>query len=80
MKNILVSNYQNLGENVMVFTEKLTTFHLSSFLKIKQHTYDDIVEVSNSEVQYYTYEPLWTDEATEANVIEEVNKIFLSKN
>lgn len=62
--NILVSNYDNSGENVMIFTddeqqEGLSATTVEKALKSVHKHFDDVYAVRNDELQYYLYEPLW---------------------
>jgi len=57
--NILVTNFDNSHEDVMIFTEKehITPEWVEDNLKIKGLEYTDICEVKDEELQYYIYEP-----------------------
>jgi hypothetical protein len=57
--NILVVNYDNSGDDVMIFTETMTVEHVESRLKEKGEVFEEVYEVRDDEVQYYSYEPLW---------------------
>ncbi|MFX0133037.1 MAG: hypothetical protein ACFFDN_05255 [Candidatus Hodarchaeota archaeon] len=58
-KNILVTEFGENGENVMIFTDWLTTDEIKKRLDANKCNYTDIVEVPDSDCQYYLYEPLW---------------------
>jgi hypothetical protein len=57
--NILVVNYDNSGDDVMIFTETMTVEQVESRLKEKGEVFEEVYEVRDDEVQYYSYEPLW---------------------
>lgn len=62
MKNILVTNFDNDGNDVMIFTETFTVEKVEAKLKEKGKTYDEIYEVPTKDLQYYIYEPTWREE------------------
>lgn len=57
MKNVLVTNFNNSGENVMVFTNSETAHSIKNKIDTKRVWYNDIFEVLDCERQYYLYEP-----------------------
>lgn len=66
--NILVTDYRNSGDNVMVFidtdtTEAISANTLAMALDYAGQTYADIYEVPDNEVRFYLYDPLWADES-----------------
>ena len=59
--NILVTNFSDSGEDVMIFTEKenITPSSIIETLKSKGETFDEVYEVKDDELQYYCYEPCY---------------------
>ena len=57
--NILVVNYDDSGDDVMIFTETMTVEQVESRLKEKGEVFEEVYEVRDDELQYYSYEPLW---------------------
>lgn len=57
--NIFVSNADDTGEGVMIFTDKWTLQQVIDRLDKAGFYYDDIYEVKSEDVQYFIYEPLW---------------------
>ena len=58
MRNILVTEFDN-NENVMIFTDKLTVDEVKNRLDAAKMSYTDIVDVPDSDVQFYCFEPCW---------------------
>lgn len=59
MKNILVTDFENSGEDVMIFSNKETEETVKAKLDGKNKTYDEIYEVKDIDVQYYIYDPCY---------------------
>jgi len=57
--NILVTDFENSGEDVMIFTDKFTPEQVEQTLKDKNKSFNEIYPVSDSELQYYIYDPCW---------------------
>ena len=59
------------GELVMVFTENEKLTPEVMYAGLKQINYDVIetYEVRDDELQYYCYDPLWTDANFERNIL-----------
>ena len=57
--NILVTNFDNSGDDVMVFTNMFTPNEIEKKLIEKNKSFEDIYEVSSSDLQYYIFEPCW---------------------
>jgi len=70
MKNILVTNFQDSGENVLIFAKKLTAQNIETVLKRTQNSFDDVTEISERDRQFYCFDPLWLNEQQEQEVIE----------
>jgi hypothetical protein len=66
---ILVTNYQGSGEDVMVFTCKVTSEQLERALQNKGQNFDEIYDVPAHDLQYYIYEPLYAEADFEESVI-----------
>ncbi|WP_268225345.1 hypothetical protein [Sinomicrobium oceani] len=62
MRNILVTNFDNSGENIMLFTNKQTVERMQNKLDEQKVHYDDIIEVPEGERQYYLFEPYWLND------------------
>ena len=61
-KNILVTNFQDSDEDVMVFTETLTVEKIKEKLLANGSSFQEIYEVPKADLQYYIYEPCWMEE------------------
>ena len=57
MRNIMVTDFN--GEDVMIFTDKLTPEQVEDKLTSQGQSFGEIYEVKDEEVQYYIYEPCW---------------------
>jgi len=57
--NILVTNFDESGEDVMIFSNKWTPEKVRAELTAKKKTFEEIYEVPDSEVRYYVYDPCW---------------------
>ena len=60
-KNILVTDFQDSGENVMIFTEYWTSEEVESKLKQQDVPYNEVYEVPTDDLGYYIYEPCHLD-------------------
>lgn len=67
--NILVTDYQGTGDDVMVFTKKVTAEMIKEALDVRGHTYNEIYEVPDKELGYYIYDPLHLPEKTEQGLL-----------
>jgi len=61
-KNILVVDFEESGDNVMIFTETLTVEKVKEKLRANGSWFQEIYEVPKSDLQYYNYEPCWIEE------------------
>lgn len=65
--DILVTNYDNSNDNVMIFVDdekfslSATTIELA--LKEAGKSFTDIYEVPDADIRYYLFEPLWADQS-----------------
>lgn len=59
--NILVTNFEDSGENVMIFTEnpEYSPEKVKKTLKEKGKTFEEVYEVKDKDVQYYCYDPCY---------------------
>ena len=62
MKNILVTNFRDSGEDVMIFSKTLTVEKVEAALKRKGEEFGEIYEVSTKELHLYIYEPCWVED------------------
>ncbi|MEQ8423211.1 MAG: hypothetical protein RIB01_15350 [Balneola sp.] len=69
MKNIIVTDYNQSGENVIIFCDQLSQELIKKFLEIKNIPFTDVAEVKPDDLQYYLYEPVWFREKQEREVI-----------
>ena len=69
MPSILVTNFQDNGEDVMVFTEKASADQLAASLKARGAHFDECYEVPEQERQFYCFEPCWLTPNNEAIVL-----------
>lgn len=70
MPAIFLSGFQDHGEDVVVFTEKVTARQLSDYLRDNHHPFDDCVELRDDEQQYYCGDRCWLYAANERVVLE----------
>lgn len=68
MKNILVTEFNGGGENVMIFTN-LGFREIKNKLKRSGAIFGEVYEVPDNELSFYLYEPLWLEEKTEKAII-----------
>ena len=59
--NILVTNFQNSSEDVMIFTDSLTVETVKTRLDERREFYEEIYAVPSNDLQYYLYDPCWID-------------------
>lgn len=58
--NILVTNYNGSGENVLIMTEEpLSAITVAFALTQKKQTFDEVYPIKGEERQYYCFDPLW---------------------
>jgi hypothetical protein len=69
MPSILVTNFQDNGEDVMVFTEQATAAQLAATLKARNAHFDECYEVPEQERQFYVFDPCWLTPENEARVL-----------
>lgn len=76
MKNIFVN--MESGDGVMIFTEneKITPEVVLAALLECGREVIETYEVSEQDVKYYCYDPIWADEAFEANVLRRAEDWF----
>jgi len=72
MRNILVTNYDNSGEDVMIFSERLTDKIVEKALTKKGQTFEEIYEVPTKDLQYYIYDPCHFTPQQEINIINSI--------
>ena len=53
--NILVTNFDNTGEDVMIFTSTFTPMEVAQRLTTKKKSFEECYQVPDGEVQYYIY-------------------------
>jgi hypothetical protein len=56
--NILVTNFEDSGEDVMIFTEnpKYSVDMVEKTLKEKGEAFEEVYEVEDKDLQYYCYD------------------------
>lgn len=76
MKNIFVN--MESGDGVMIFTEneKITPEVVMAALLECGREVIEVYEVPEQDVRYYCYDPIWADEAFEANVLRRAEDWF----
>lgn len=59
--NILVTNFEDSGEDVMIFTEnpEYSVDKVETTLKEKGKTFEEVYEVEDKDVRYYCYDPCY---------------------
>lgn len=68
MANILVTNFNGEGENVLIMTEQpLSATTVAFALAHKQQTFTEVYPIKEEERQYYIFDPLWMTDATVEN-------------
>jgi hypothetical protein len=68
--NILVTNFQDSGEDVMVFTRKATATDIEKRLNEKGAQFNECYSVKDEELGYYIYDPLHLTEKEEKTILE----------
>lgn len=61
IKNILVTNYNDSDEDLLIFNTSLSVEELSKFLEKVGVSHEDIYIVEDDEVQYYLHTPFFAD-------------------
>jgi hypothetical protein len=61
MRNILVTDFQNAGNDVMVFTNSHTAESIEEALIMKQQEYGEVYEIPQQELEFYIYEPCYLE-------------------
>ena len=61
--NILVTNFEDSNEDVMIFTDnpKYNAIEVEKTLKDKGKTFEEVYEVEDKDLQYYLYDPCYLD-------------------
>lgn len=68
IKNILVTNYNDSDEDLLIFNTSLSVEELSIFLEKVNISYEDIYIVEDDEIQHYIYTPFFADAAYDQKV------------
>jgi hypothetical protein len=71
MPAVLVTNFAETGEDVMVFTQKANAKHIESRIKKRKQHFDECYDVPENEVQYYVSDPCWVSLEEEEKLIQE---------
>lgn len=66
--NILVTNFNYSGENVMIFNTSLSPLEVHGALKKQHQDFTDVHEVPDAETRFYLYEPLWATKSWDNSV------------
>lgn len=75
MKNILCTNCNNTGENVLVYApDQITPAKLEKALQMRSFFLADCFEVSDDELQYYCIDDRLTLSASLVRSVENLNK------
>ena len=74
-KFILVTDFDNSGEDVLIHCYNLTPKQCESLLKAKNKSFGECYEVPEKDIQYYIYDPLHLSLKEEANIIAHAQKI-----
>ena len=71
MNQILVTNVNDSGEDVLVFTNLTAEILQAAYDKAPKDkiTYDEIYAIPEGDQQFYIYEPYWLSPAQEARAI-----------
>jgi hypothetical protein len=69
MPAIFVSNFQDSGDDVMVFTETAAAPQLSARLQEVGASFDDCYEVPDDEQQFYGGDRCWLSQKNEAAIL-----------
>jgi hypothetical protein len=68
--NILVTNFDRSGENVMLLGATLINADdMEAYFKLRALDFDDVTEVPEHNMQYYLYDPFWLTMKHQQNVI-----------
>ena len=66
--NILITNFNGSGEDVLMMTEKpLSAITVAFALAYKGQTFDEVYAIKDEERQYYCFDPLWPSDETVEN-------------
>lgn len=66
--NILVTNSDGEGEDVLIMTEEpLDALTVAFALTYKKQTFDEVYAIKEEERQYYIFDPLWMKKETVEN-------------
>ncbi len=66
--NILVTNFNGEGEDVLIMTEQpLCSLSVAFALAHKGQTFDEVFPIKEEERQYYCFDPLWMSDSTVEN-------------
>ena len=63
--NILVTNFENTGEDVMIFTQSFTPAEVAKRLHKTSTSFEEVYEVEDKEIQFYIFEPCWIEKKME---------------
>jgi hypothetical protein len=67
---ILVTDYDNTGEDVLVFSETVSRGELIHALLAKKQSFGECYEIKEEEISFYCFDPLYLTAKTEANIKE----------
>lgn len=78
--NILVTNYEDSGEDVLIMTEEpLGAITVAFALTHKKKTFTEVYAIKEEERQYYLFDPLWMKKETVENT-RKLAKEFIEAN
>ena len=73
--NILVSNFADTGENVILMGSTLiNATDVEVYFVLCQLEFDDVHEVPHTDLQYYIFDPFWLTFKYERNVLAVLSK------
>lgn len=65
---ILVTDYNNTGEDVLIFAQNIGRAEVTRALLYKKQSFGECYEIKEEEIQFYCYDPLYLTEKTENNI------------
>lgn len=70
MINILVTDFADTGENVCILNaNNITCEDVEKALRNRTQYFTEVHEVPDDQLQYYLYDPLWSNEIFENQVL-----------
>jgi hypothetical protein len=70
-KFILVTDFDNSGEDVLIFAKRITAEQIESILKAKKQAFNECYSIRKDEISFYCNDPCFLSELTETKLLKQ---------